>query len=127
MPFTYALFLIVLAAPQPPDLVVVNANVITMDVNHPAVEAFAVRAGRFTHVGSNADVKSLAGPQTRVLDLAGKTVVPGFIDAHTHPQQLFDEDSPWYTIQAGPDKVKTMDDLIAAIRRKAQKKRPGEH
>jgi hypothetical protein len=43
--------------------------------------------------------------------------VPGFIDAHTHPRPLFDEDSPWYNVEAGPAKVKTIDDLIAAIRR----------
>jgi predicted amidohydrolase YtcJ len=121
MLLTYAIFLTGLAAPEPADLIVVNANVLTMDAKFPAAEAFAVRAGKFTGVGSNADVKLLAGPQTRVLDLGGKTVVPGFIDAHAHPRPIYDEDSPWYNVEAGPDKVKTMDDLIAAIRRKAAK------
>jgi predicted amidohydrolase YtcJ len=121
MPFNYALFLTLLAAPEPPDLIVLNANVITMDAKHPAAEAFAVRAGKFASVGSSADIKPLAGPQTRVLDLDGKTVVPGFIDAHAHPRPVFDEDSPWYNVEAGPDKVKTIDDLVAAIRRKAEK------
>jgi predicted amidohydrolase YtcJ len=121
MPFTYALVLAVLAAPEPPDLIVLNANVLTMDGKHPAAEAFAVRAGKFASVGSNAAIKELAGPKTRVLDVDGKTVVPGFIDAHAHPRPIFDEDSPYYNVEAGPDKVKSIDDLIAAIRRKAEK------
>src|SRR6516162_4696635 len=121
MQFTYAIFLVALVGPEPADLIVLNANVLTMDAKLSAVEAFAVRAGRFTSVGSNADIKLLAGPQTRVLDLGGKTVVPGFIDAHAHPRPLFDADSLWYNVELGPDKVKNMDDLIAALHRKAEK------
>jgi predicted amidohydrolase YtcJ len=121
MLFTSALLLTALAAPEPADLIVLNANVLTVDAKLPAAEALAVRAGRFVAVGSNADVKLLAGPQTRILDLGGKTVLPGFIDAHAHPRPIYDEDSPGYSVEAGPDKVKTMDDLIAAVRRKAAK------
>jgi predicted amidohydrolase YtcJ len=47
--------------------------------------------------------------------------VPGFIDAHAHPRPIYDEDSPWYNVEVGPDKVKTLEALIAAIRRKASK------
>jgi predicted amidohydrolase YtcJ len=121
MPCLHALFLAVLAAPEPADLVVLSANVLTLDAKRPAAEAFAVRAGRFVRVGSNADVQPLAGPHTRVLDLGGKTVVPGFNDAHAHPRPIYPEDSPGYVVEAGPDKVKTMADLIAAVRRKAGK------
>jgi predicted amidohydrolase YtcJ len=119
MLFPFAIFLVALPAPEPADLIVLNANVITVDARRPVAEAFAVRAGQFTSVGSNADIKLLSGPQTRVLHLSGKTVVPGFIDAHAHPRPIYDENSPWYNIEAGPDQVKTMDELIAAIRRKA--------
>ena len=121
MLFTYAIFLTALAAADPADLIVLNANVLTMDAKLPAAEAFAVRAGKFASVGSNAEIKLLAGPKTRVLDLGGKTVAPGFIDAHAHPRPIYDEDSLWYDIPAGPDQVKTMQALIAAIRRKAVK------
>jgi predicted amidohydrolase YtcJ len=121
MPSLYALLLTALAAPEPADLIVLNATVLTMDAKRPAAEAFAVRAGKFASVGSNADIKLLAGPHTRVLDLGGKTVVPGFIDAHAHPRPIYPEDSPWYNVEAGPEKVKTMEDLIAAIRRRASK------
>ncbi len=121
MLFTSALLLTLLAAPEPADLVVLNANVLTMDAKLSSVQALAVRGGTFVAVGSNADMKLLTGPQTRILDLGGKTVVPGFIDAHAHPRPIYDEDSPWYNIEAGPDKVKSLDELIAAIRRKAAK------
>lgn len=68
-----------------PDLIVVNGNVLTQDDQTPRAEAFAVRGDRFVAVGSNADIRNLAGPDTQVLDAAGATVVPGFIDAHSHP------------------------------------------
>jgi predicted amidohydrolase YtcJ len=119
MSFTFALLLTALADPVPADLIVVNANVLTVDANRPAAESFAVRGGKFAAVGSNADVKRLSGPRTRLLDLGGKTVVPGFIDAHAHPRPIFDVDSPWYDVEAGPDKVKSIEDLVAAVRRKA--------
>ena len=68
-----------------PDLVVVNGNVLTQDDANPTAEAFAIKDGRFVAVGSNADVRNLAGANTEILDAAGATVVPGFIDAHSHP------------------------------------------
>lgn len=70
---------------QRPDFIVVNGNVLTQDDANLQAEAFAVRGDRFMAVGSNSDVRNLAGPDTRVLDAAGATVVPGFIDAHSHP------------------------------------------
>jgi hypothetical protein len=68
-----------------PDLVVVNANVLTQDDANPRAEAFAIKDERFVAVGSSDDVRNLAGPDTPVIDAAGATVVPGFIDAHSHP------------------------------------------
>jgi predicted amidohydrolase YtcJ len=108
-----------LATTAPADMVVLNANVLTLNNKAPVAEAFAIKAGKFIGIGSNADIKPLAGARTKVLDLGGKTIVPGFIDAHAHPRAIYDEDSRWYTIEAGPDKIKTIDDLIAAIRKKA--------
>jgi predicted amidohydrolase YtcJ len=68
-----------------PDLVVVNGRVYTVDEVQPTAEAFAVKDGRFVSVGSTADVQNLVGPGTEVIDAAGMTVTPGFIDAHSHP------------------------------------------
>lgn len=68
-----------------PDLVLVNGRVLTSDDARSAAEAFAIRHGRFLAVGGTDDVRHLAGPKTEVIDAAGMTVTPGFIDAHSHP------------------------------------------
>ena len=67
-----------------PDVIVVNAKVYTMDARAPRAEAFAVTTGRFTAVGSTADIKGLARKNTQTFDARGMTVVPGFIDCHNH-------------------------------------------
>ena len=67
-----------------PDLVLANAHVHTLDDASPTAAAVAVKDGRFVAVGSDAEVGALAGAGTRVVDLAGATVIPGLIDAHNH-------------------------------------------
>ena len=72
------------AQQQPADLIIVNARIYTSDQNHPVVAALAVRGDRIAFVGSQREAEALAGPNTTRLDLAGKTVIPGMVDAHTH-------------------------------------------
>lgn len=67
------------------DLVIHNAVVLTMDEARPSAEAFWVRGGRIAAVGSSAEVLAQAGGTAERLDLQGRTVVPGFNDAHLHP------------------------------------------
>lgn len=69
---------------EPADLVLVDGVVWTGDPALPRAEALAVRGGRIFAVGSNDEVRALVGPATRVVELRGRMVVPGFIDAHTH-------------------------------------------
>jgi predicted amidohydrolase YtcJ len=71
-------------ASQNPELVVFNANVSTMDPRGPRAEAFAVKSGRFSAVGSTSAIKGLIGKGTEVLDAKQMTVVPGFTDCHNH-------------------------------------------
>ena len=66
------------------ELILHNGNIITIDDRQPKAEAVAMAGGRLFAVGSNDDVLNLATAATRQMDLEGKTVVPGFIDAHTH-------------------------------------------
>lgn len=66
------------------DLIVVNADIYTVDPDTPRAEAFAVENGKFTVVGSNARIRALADDRTVVIDAAGKSVTPGFIDGHSH-------------------------------------------
>jgi len=65
-------------------LIITNAKVWTVDKQHPTAEAVAVVADRIVAVGSNAEIDRWRGPQTKILDAAGKLLLPGFNDAHVH-------------------------------------------
>ena len=73
-----------LAQQRPADLVVTNARIYTVDDTRPVVEAIAVRDGRVVFAGAARGALTLKGPRTRVLDLGGRTVIPGMTDAHAH-------------------------------------------
>lgn len=62
-----------------------NANVLTMDAGFSVAQAMAIQGNRIVAVGAEADVMAEAGENASVIDLAGNTIMPGFIDAHTHP------------------------------------------
>ena len=64
------------------DTILLNGKIVTYDAA-PA-EALAVRDGRIAAIGRSADIRALAGPGTRVIDLGGRTVIPGLIDSHIH-------------------------------------------
>jgi predicted amidohydrolase YtcJ len=68
------------------DLVYRNGHVYTVDRNDSVQQALAVRAGRIVYVGDNAGARALAGKRTRVIDLDGRMLMPGLVDAHMHPQ-----------------------------------------
>ena len=67
------------------DLVLTGGRIFTADPARTWAEALAVRAGRIVAVGGDRDVRPLTGPRTRVIELRGRTVTPGFGDAHVHP------------------------------------------
>jgi len=73
-----------LAQRAPADLVLRGGTVYTADDRQPRADAVAVHGGRILFVGSDADVQAYIGPRTRVVDLAGATVVPGLTDSHYH-------------------------------------------
>src|SRR5215475_14386150 len=108
------------------DAIYVNGVVITEDPAKPYVEAFAVTNGRFSAAGTNAEIRRLAGPGVKVIDLKGMTVTPGFNDAHLHPVGLYDDDSPYSTPWLGPDRVHSMEDLVAILKAKARKTPTGK-
>jgi predicted amidohydrolase YtcJ len=73
------------AEPAPPaDIVLVHGHIITENAAGDVAEALAVKAGMIVAVGSDARLRPLIGPGTRVIDLAGRTVTPGLIDSHAH-------------------------------------------
>ena len=75
-------------APRPADLIVTNARIYTVDDGRPVAEAMVVRGGRIEFVGSVRGALAHRGSATRVLDLAGRTVIPGMVDAHAHLRGL---------------------------------------
>jgi len=66
------------------DLVLMGGNVLTMDVRNSRAEALAVQGGKIAAVGTNAEVSKLVGENTKVVHLAGRTLLPAFIDPHNH-------------------------------------------
>jgi predicted amidohydrolase YtcJ len=68
----------------PADLALLNANVHTLNPRQPKAQAVAISKGKIIKVGTNQQIKLLVGEKTRVLDLEGKTVLPGLIDTHIH-------------------------------------------
>ena len=72
------------SAQAPPDLVLVNGTVYTLNENKPTAQAVSISGGRIAAIGTTEDILAGAGAGTRVVDLHGKSVVPGFIDAHGH-------------------------------------------
>ncbi len=73
-------------APDPAaELIAFGGKIITVDASFRTHQAIAVRDGRIVRVGSNDEVMKLRGEQTKLVDLGGKTVIPGLIDSHVHP------------------------------------------
>jgi predicted amidohydrolase YtcJ len=107
-----------------PDLIVFNAKVATVDARARKAEAFAVRGGRFTAVGSNVEIKGLVGKKTQTFDAKGMTVVPGFIDCHNHVrgQVLLYE-----VLVGNPYEVEfvTIESIVDKLRAKARDTPPG--
>ncbi|MBI4477543.1 MAG: amidohydrolase [Acidobacteria bacterium] len=102
-----------------PDLVVVNARVLTSDPATPRAEAFAVKNGRFVAVGSSGDVRNLATARTRVIDAQRATITPGFIDAHCHPSGV----TELYGVDLD---LRRVEDIMAALKKRASSTPPGQ-
>lgn len=78
------LFALTLGAAAPPELILTGGRVWTGEARQPRAQAVAIAGGRIVAVGDNRALLRLKGPDTQVVDLGGRMLVPGFIDAHTH-------------------------------------------
>lgn len=85
----------VLGQQTPADLILLNGKVFTSDAAKPYAEAVAIRGKRIIAVGTSAEIKSLAGAKTQLIDLQSRVVIPGINDAHFH----FMPDPKGYTLQ----------------------------
>jgi len=107
-------------AQQPADLVVFNGKVLTMDAQDSVVEAVAVRGGKILAVGTTAEIRKLAGPSTQLVDLHGRSVTPGLIDAHLH----FADVSPLYSVDLS--NATTIEDVQRMVKERVSKAKPGD-
>jgi predicted amidohydrolase YtcJ len=101
-----------------PELILYNGNFITVDpkvdARQPRSQAVAISRGRFLAVGSDDDVRALATALTKSVDLGGKTVTPGFIDAHSHPSEA----GLFHLRQVDCD-LRSISDILAALHARA--------
>jgi predicted amidohydrolase YtcJ len=104
------------------DVVLVNGRIATVDQRFSFAEAVAVGGGRILAVGTSGDIRRMAGPGTRVVDLGGRTVVPGLIDNHTHVIRAAER----WTQEARIDGVASRREALDIIAAKARAARPGE-
>ena len=104
-----------------PELILHNGNFWTVNPRQAKAEAVAISSGRFLAIGSNEEILALAAGNAKKIDLGGKTVLPGFIDAHSHP------------VEAGLAHLRMVDcdlrslaEILDALRERAQKTPPGD-
>ena len=100
---------------QPPDLIVHHGQIVTVDAEFRIAEAMAIHGARIQSVGGNKEILKLAGPDTHVISLHGKTVLPGLIDSHVHATGAavyeFDHEIP---------PLETIDDVLKYVQRRAE-------
>ena len=104
------------------DFVLLDGKVVTVDPRFDITEAVAVRGDRIIAVGTTADIRGLAAPGARVIDLQGRTVIPGLIDVDTHAARA----AQTWQRQARLDGILSRDDALEKIRTHGRKAKPGE-
>ncbi|MFD7061224.1 amidohydrolase [Streptomyces sp. NPDC059906] len=111
--------------PETADLILTGGDVLTVDDAFSVAQAVAVRAGRILAVGSDAEIRALAGPGTRVVDLAGRTVLPGINDSHLHAA-AWALTRPPFALDLGHPAVESIADVTEAVRKAAAGTPAGE-
>ena len=103
---------------DPPDVIYYNAKVVTVDERSSVAQAVAIKGDKFVAVGSNQDVRKLATPATRQIDLNGLTVVPGLTDNHLH------------SAGGGPavdlSRARSIGDVLSAVAARVKQAEPGD-
>jgi predicted amidohydrolase YtcJ len=109
------------AGAQTADTILVNGKILTVDDRFSVREAVAIHDGKILALGSTADIRKTAGPRTRIVDLQGRTVIPGLIDSHQHAIRAgltFDTEVNWVG-------VGSLAEALDRIRAMATRMKPG--
>lgn len=96
-----------------PDLILLNGKIVTLDDKSRVVAALAAKDGRIVALGDDRDIEAMAGPATRVLRLDGKTVIPGIVDSHCHPDGAASRVINWQDLS--PARIQSRDALLARL------------
>ncbi len=104
------------------DLIIKGGRIATMDAEHRFVSALAARDGRIVALGEEAALEGLAGPDTKILDLKGRTAIPGIVDSHCHPDGQAARLASW--LDLSPERVPSRDALLDAIAEAAKARAP---
>ena len=112
------------APSEPADLVLLGGRVITLDTDSRVAEALAVRGAHVAAVGTDAEIEALAGPATRRIDLSGRAVTPGLMDAHVHFAS--GGQSMLYTLDLSYPNVESIAEVQAAVAGQAARLGDGE-
>jgi predicted amidohydrolase YtcJ len=109
------------AAAQAPETVLVNGKIVTLDARSSVQEALAIRDGKIAALGRSVDVRKLAGPATRIVDLGGRTVIPGLIDSHLHAVRA----ALSFTSEVNWIGARSLSEALARIGAAARAREPG--
>ena len=110
------------ARAQDADLLLLNGKIITVDDRFSIEEALAIKGERIVAVGTTADIEKLKGPQTQVIDLNKRTVIPGLIDNHAHYMRA----AEYWDREVRLDGITTHKEALELIAQKARDSKPGE-
>jgi predicted amidohydrolase YtcJ len=105
---------------QPADMILINGKVVTVDHLFTIAEAVAVSSGKILATGTSKKIGRMAGPETKIIDLKGKTVIPGIIDSHLHPESASTSELE----EEIPD-IHTIKELLTWIKEQTVKKEKG--
>ena len=109
------------AVVQSVDVVFKNGNVYTANDKAPRAQAIAVKADRIVFAGSNADAQKYVGQNTRVVDLKGNTVLPGFTDSHQHLSGVGQRE-----MTLNLEGTASLEDFLAKVKARVDQAKPGE-
>jgi predicted amidohydrolase YtcJ len=104
------------------DVALVNGKIVTLDERGSIAEALAVRDGKIIAVGRSADIRALAGATTRIVDVGGRTVVPGLVDSHMHAIRA----ALFYATEVNWIGTRSIPEAMARIAAAAKEAKPGQ-
>ena len=108
-----------------PTLILTGGQVLTVDADFTVTEGVAVRGRDIVATGSDAEMRALAGPGSRIIELRGRTVLPGINDSHLHGA-AYGMTKPPFALGVGHPTVRSIADIAAAVAEEARAARPGD-